>query len=494
MKSLVRHGSVYMVGIILGRVVSFLILPVYTNYLTPDDYGLLQLLSLTTDAIATIFGIDMASAITRAYHRCDDDDSRSRVLSSTLIGTIAIMGTVSLLCILFAGQFSNLIFGSGDKAYYFQLAFVAMFLASGIELPMLFLRIQLRSTSFVAISALKLVIQLSLNVLFLVVLGIGVVGILYSNIIATSLFAGYLCISAIRRIGFKFDWSKYVEVLKVGLPLILSGVSAFTLTYSDRYFLNYLSDLSTVGIYSLAYTFGMILSVVVTSPFVSVWGTEQFRFAKLPDGKAIFSRVLNYYLLAALFVSLGLSLLTKDALRIMANAEYWGAYQYVPLISVSYILFGVMYVAGAGILIQGKTKYRALSTALAAIANLGLNFLLIPIFGAFGAAFAAIGSFVVRVVIDVYYSQRLFPIEYDIKRIVHMCFLFAVLLLGAIFVEVESVVLSIAFNSLAVFLFPILVYFTGVLDEDERLWIRRLLKSPVATIRGIRGGISAQPD
>lgn len=494
MKNLVHHGSVYMVGIILGRIVSFLILPVYTNYLTPDDYGLLQLLSLTTDVIATIFGIDMASAITRAYHRHEDVESRSRVLSSTLVGTIAIMGTVSLLCILLATQFSQLIFGSEDNAFYFRLAFVAMFLASGIELPMLFLRIQLRSTSFVTISALKLVIQLSLNVLFLVVLDVGVAGILYSNIIATSAFAGYLCISTIRRVGFKFDWAKYIEVLRVGLPLILSGVSAFTLTYSDRYFLNYFSDLSTVGIYSLAYTFGMVLSVVVTSPFVSVWGTEQFRFAKLPDGKAIFSRVLNYYLLLALFVSLGLSLLTKDALRIMANAEYWSAYQYVPLISISYILFGVMYVAGAGILISGKTKYRALSTVVAAIANLGLNFLLIPIFGAFGAAFAAIGSFVVRVVIDVYYSQKLFPIKYDVKRIVHMCSIFVALLLGAIFIEIESVIVSIAFNTCVVLLFPVLVYFTGVLDIDERLWVRKLLTSPIATIRSIRGSHSTQPE
>ncbi len=263
------------------------------------------------------------------------------------------------------------------------------------------------------------------------------------------------------------------------------------MTYSSRYFLNYLADLTVVGLYSLAFNFGMVLSQLLNAPFMSIWGTEMFKYAKLPDGKAIFSKILNYYLLVALFVTLGLSLLTRDALRIMSKPEFWSAYKYVSLISISYILFGVMYIAGAGILIMGKSKYRAISTALAAVANLILNFVLIPPFGGFGAALAAVGSFLVRVVIDIYYSQKLFPVTYDLRRVVHMSAIFTVLLLSAIGVQIENLWLSILFNAGVILLFPLLVYATGVLTSEEKYWARRLIKNPIAALGALRSRESA---
>ncbi len=488
LKNIFRHGSIYMLGIILGRAISFLMIPIYTNYLTPEDYGLLQLLSLTIDVVSTLFGLGMASAVVRTYQQFDEEPAKRSVISSSLLGSITIMGIVTASCLLLSPQLSELIFSTTDNTGYFRLTFIAMFFTSGIELPMIFLRIKLRSGSFVVISLLKLTLQLSLNIWFLVGLGLGVESILYSNVISAAVFALYLTYSTLKQVGIRFDIAKYTEMLKFGMPLIVSDISSFMLTYSDRYFLNYMTDLATVGVYSLAYTFGMILSFLVNGPFMSVWGTEMFKYGKQPNGKLIFAKVLIYYLLLSLTICLGLSLLTKDALRIMANESYWSAYKYVPLISLSYVLNGVLYISGAGILLAGKTKYRAYSTAIAMSINLLMNFLLIPSFGAWGAAIATFAAYIVRLTIDVFYSQRLYHVLYDFRRIALIGVLFSLILFGGIYIEIENIVVSVTVNIVAVLMFPFLAYMTGVLTAEEKHWVLRFCKNPVAAVKDFRAG------
>lgn len=486
-KNLAKHGSIYTLGIILGRIVSFVMIPVYTNYLTPADYGLLQMLTLTIDVISTLFGLGMGSAVLRSYQSAETPDEKRTVMSSALLGSISLMGIVAAVCIVLSPSLSNLIFGKDDNSFYFQIMFLSMFFAGGIELPMIFLRANLRSVKFVTISMIKLAVQLGLNILFLVVMGMGVKGIMYSSLISSAGFALYLTVSMFGEVGIKFAKAKYREMLVFGAPLIISDLSVFALTYADRYFLNYMADLAVVGIYSMSYTFGMILSVLVNGPFMAVWGTEMFRYGKQPDGKAIFAKVLLYYLLVSLTISLGLTLLTKDVLRIMADEQYWSAYKYVPFISLSYVLNGVIYIAGGGILISGKTKYRALSTFMAMVFNLVLNFLLIPSMGAYGAAIATIAAFVMRLVIDVYYSQKLFPISYDIKRCVLISAIYLAVMLPGFFVMIENVVLSVAFHLGVIALFPLLCYFTGVLTSDEKAWVNGMIRNPAAALKSLKG-------
>jgi O-antigen/teichoic acid export membrane protein len=488
LKNILRHGSIYMVGIILGRIVGFLMIPVYTSYLTPADYGTLSLLGLTIDIVATIFGLGMASAVVRTYQKFEEEPTKRQVISSALLGSITVMALITTTALLLSPQLSQLIFSSDANAGFFRLTFLGMFLASGIEIPMIFLRIKLKSGNYVGISLLKLTLQLSLNLWFLVGLGLGINGILYSTVISGTVFATYLTISTLRQVGFAFDLSKYVEMLRFGMPIIVSDISSFMLTYSDRYFLNYFTDLTTVGIYSMAYTFGMILSMIVNGPFMSIWGTEMFKYGKQEDGKPIFAKVLIYYLLVSLTVCLGLSLLTRDVLRIVANQSFWSAYKYVPLICLSYVLNGALYIAGSGILLAGRTKYRAYSTATAMIANLALNFLLIPTFGAWGAAIATFASYIVRLVLDVFFAQRLYHVTYDIRRVSILGVLFLLILLPAALIHIDNLLASLAVNTLAVLLFPVLVFFSGVLTTEEKAWVLRFFKTPVSAIKDFRTG------
>jgi len=95
LKNLLKHGSIYTVGTVLGRIVSFLMLPIYTTYLEPAEYGTLELVGLTIDVISTAIGIGMTAAVMRFYFKYEDEESKKRVVSSALIGVITIIGITS---------------------------------------------------------------------------------------------------------------------------------------------------------------------------------------------------------------------------------------------------------------------------------------------------------------------------------------------------------------------------------------------------------------
>lgn len=485
-KSLVKHGSIYTMGTILSRIISFLLIPIYTNYLVPAEYGTLELLSMTVDIISTIIGIGMTAAIMRFYYKYDSEDEKKQAVSTALIGTLTLMSLASATCLIFSSSLSQLVFHSPDYAHHFRVIFVTMFLASGIEIPMIFLRAKLKSVTYVTVSLIKMVMQLSLNIYFLVVLNLGVFGVLYSTLIVSALVCTYLTITTFRETGLRFNLVIYKEMMRFGAPLIVSDLMVFILTSADRYFLNYYCDLTTVGIYSLAYKFGMLISVLFASPFRAIWGASMFEYAKQENGPEVFATVMSYFLLGALTISLFFSVFTRDLLRIMANAEYWSAYKIVPLIGSSYVLSGVIAISGAGIMIGNKTKYKAISTTAGMAVNIILNFLLIPPWGAYGAAISTLISFAVRMVVDNFYSQKLFKIAYEWYKIAKMVSIYILLTAAAYLIHIQNIVVSIFVSTIVMLAFPITLYYIGVISKDNRDLFFSIVRNPVEGIKSLR--------
>ena len=476
---LIKHGSIYAAGIVISRIIAFVMIPVYTNCLTPAEYGVLELLSLTADLISTGMGMWMATALMRFYFKYEDKESRNTVVSTSLLGMTVLMGLTVGICLVFSREFSQLVFSTEEYTAAFRIMFLTMFFSSSIEIPLIYLRANQRSVAFVVISLVKLVLQLSLNIYLLIYLDLGVMGVLYSSLISSLIISVYLFVTTCTESGTKFSFSAYKELLKFGAPLIMADLSVFGLTYADHYLLNYFGSLTIVGLYSLAYKFGMLVSLLFSTPFRSIWSARMFEIAKQEDGRQVYARVLTYFLMGALTISLGLSCLSRDALRLMAEASYWSAYQIVPLIAVSYVAVGVIAIAGAGLMVMHKTKYFALSTTCALVANLVLCFLLIPIWGAMGAAIATLLSYVVRLWIDAYNSQKLFRIEYDWRRIVQIIGVYVALTLLAAYVQIDSLVVSLLVNGSIVVAFPLSLFALRIFTAEEKTFMKSALKKPL---------------
>ena len=334
---------------------------------------------------------------------------------------------------------------------------------------------------------------MSLIVFFLVIMKKGVVGLLYSTLIADLFLGLYLIFSTFRVVGFKFSMQKAKKIAKFGYPFILVSLSGFVLTYSDRYFLNVYSDLFTVGIYSLAYKFGFILGYLAVSPFLQIWELERLEIAKKKDAARIFTKVFTYFNIGLLLSSIVITLFVKDVLLIMSEHSFHSAYRIVPIIIAAYVIQAWTFYCNIGIYLKDGSKHMAFATMLSAGGVFLLNFILIPKYHAFGAAWATFGAFLLRFYLVYVFSQRLYYIDYGwSKQFSLVIFSIGIYFVYA-FINIQNILLSAGLNVFLVSLFLLLTYIF-ILDSGEKAMIKTLVRHPGDRIRLRLSGIGENKD
>ncbi|MDQ6770298.1 MAG: oligosaccharide flippase family protein [Gemmatimonadota bacterium] len=413
LRTIGKQTLVYTGGVMIGKVASFIMLPVYTRYLTPADYGVLELLGMTIEVIGLITGAGIMGAVFKFYHAEEQQEEKNKVISTAALGVAAIATAATLLGLMIAPQLLNITFGSLTNLSYLRLYFVLFFLQNFEQVPLALVRAENRAVLFITVNALKLVMMLSLNILFVVYLRMGIGGVLTSGIITSALVAigmsGYL----VRRVGIRFIADKFRQMLGFGLPLVPWWVGNFILVFSDRFFLNHYTDTSAVGIYSLGYKFAFLLNALAYSPFETIWSSARFEVAKRADASEIYSRVFFYMNVTLGSLGLILCLFVRDFLSIMSDPAFLPAYRVVPLLIAAQVVFIWAGYWSLGIYISGKTRIMANAAIVLVPLTLILNYLFIPQFGMYGAAWATFASYAARFFWIYYFAQRYYPIRHQ---------------------------------------------------------------------------------
>ncbi|HEX7049647.1 MAG TPA: lipopolysaccharide biosynthesis protein [Longimicrobiales bacterium] len=407
-----KHTAIYGLGVAIGKLASFLMLPIYTHYLTPADYGILELLSMTVDVIATIAGMGIAGSVFKFYADCETREEQDRVISTAAIAMTAVALVTALLGLAASPALTRIVLGPDVDPRFFRIFFL-IYLAQTCEVvPLLLVRVLHRSRLFVLLNVGKLIAMLSLNIYFVVGRRMGVLGVLLSNLIATTIFGVGVAVFAFRRAGFRFSSEKFVAMARFGSPMILWTLGNFVLVFSDRYFLQHVSGPAAVGIYSLAYKFAFVLAAFAFTPFRMVWEHYRFTIAKQPNAQEVYTRTFTYMNLAVGSVALVIALFTPDLLRVMADPAFLPAQRLVPWLLAAQIIFGWVSFANLGLFLKERTGKLSLVSASCVVVVTVLNLLLIPRFGVLGAAAATLAAYALRFCGVYYFSQREYRIEY----------------------------------------------------------------------------------
>lgn len=289
-------------------------------------------------------------------------------------------------------------------------------------------------------------------------------GVVYTELITTSAFGICLSLYTFRNVGFRFKKEYAKQLISFGAPFILTNIGAFILTFSDRYFLKVYSSLDTVGIYSLGYKIGFLLSFVVTRPLQNIWAAQRFEVVKQKDYTFTFNRTLLVYCLGLVSVGLFLSLFSRDLFRIMSAPAFVDAYRIVPIVVLAYTVQGLTSYFDFGIFYIGKSIEITKGTCISAISIIALSFWLIPEFGGMGAASTTLIAFLIRLFYFYYSSQKLFKIEYQLGKVyacisisvtIYLLYLFSLSRIRIL----DNIIFSICFSS-----FLICVYFVLLLS------------------------------
>ena len=159
-------------------------LPIYTRYLTPEDYGVVSLLVVTTEIASLIFGLNIGAALYRFFFESDQVSHQNRVMCTAMTSAMLLKSLAAIFVVAISSSAADLVFG--DQSYQLLIAVYAgtLVIDALINFPMMYLRALERPWTFVGISVLKLFLQLTLNIVFVVILGEGVVGVIKSTIFA----------------------------------------------------------------------------------------------------------------------------------------------------------------------------------------------------------------------------------------------------------------------------------------------------------------------
>jgi O-antigen/teichoic acid export membrane protein len=412
-RKLVKHSGIYGLGVVATKSISFLMIPVYTRFLAPRDYGVLELLDLLVFFASTIASTGIYGAVFRFYAAYEDERDKKEVIAAALFYTAGISLLAAAGLFLAASPIAQALLGNADYAGFVRILALTFLFSNLAEVPLAYWRAREKTAIFVSANVARAMLGALALVVALVLLRRGVRGVVLANC-ATSAIAGLTLFGVLlAQIPRRLVAAKLEEMLRYGLPLVLSGLASFVLVFSDRFFLRTFGNLAEVGVYALGYKLAMIVPILITGPFNMAWQWQQFEVAKKQDAGDVFARVQKYQFLVALFVGLCVSVLAKDVLRILTPASYWAAARYVPIIALCYVLESARSVIISGILVQRVTHHLVPITALIVATDLGLNFVLIPRYLAMGAAVATLIAYVAYLGMTFYAARRVYAVRYE---------------------------------------------------------------------------------
>jgi len=256
-------------------------------------------------------------------------------------------------------------------------------------------------------------INLGATLLLVGTLSMGLAGALLS------MGGAYACIGVctlpamVVRVGLRLRLDVAGNLVGFGLPLVANFVSTWVLQLSDRYLLGRLGSLDSTASYSVAYTLGSALAMIIT-PFLLAWSPLMYSIARRDDAARVYQLVFRWFHLILLFATYGLSLASINLLYVFFPPDYRSTAPVIPIVAVSIMFSGVYNFFNVGVSIRRKTWFAVLFTTLAALVNVGLNIVLIPLYRAMGAAVSTLIAYALLALIAYIVNQRIYRIPFEI--------------------------------------------------------------------------------
>lgn len=412
-----RNSLIYGLGGLLARAVSFIMQPVYTHYITPAEYAKYALVIMTVEVVGIAVSAGMTAGFLRFYFKAAGR-GQDEVAVSALVLNASLNVLGSLVLFFAAVPLARLTIASPQDAILFRLL-AGVFLAEPfIAIPLIVLQARHQAARLVGAQFARTAVAAVLNFVFLS-MGMGVRGMVLGSLITSAVLAVLLSTLLLRRTGWAWSSQAARDLRRFGIPYQLVAAGSFILAFGDRYVMRLYRPMDEVGLYAFGYQFGFLLWSVTAAPFLMMWTPMRHQSVELPRPvrDVDYNRGLRFFNVVMVGGAVGLSLIIRPTLSLLTAPAYHAAAYFVPVVLGAYVVQGWAEVVQFGIDVSERTKFATVAFWGATIVTVALYFLLIPRFGAWGAAFATLLGFLVRFGLTYRFAQRLFPISYEWNRI-----------------------------------------------------------------------------
>ena len=468
-KSLGQQSLIYGAGHVAARGVTFLLLPIYTNVFSLEEYGIISLIFTFLGFMNVILHYGLDASLLKHYVPANNEE-RKLILSNIYVSFVITTTAIVTLLVLFRHQVSDLFFGSDLQQISLLVAGILFFDVLW-TIHTLLLRAEGKPVFFTLVNFFNVLSSLGLNLLLVLYFQMGIFGVLLSNLITSGLIFIATLPIIINRISFSYlSLTRWKKLMNFGLPFLPAGIFSMTLELSDRYILRYLTDLETVGLYNAGYKLGMLLMLVVMG-FNMAW--QPFFLKKEKSEKDYIAQITTLITAALGLLWILLIIWVEDIVRFQIagfsffGSQYWSSTQIVPIIALAYIFHAAYLLQIPGVYLMEKSSWVAWIRGLGAITNIVLNFLLIPSLGIIGAATATCLSFILMAVFIFMVNRKIFPIKYEWKKIL-------IITSAAISIWIGTYQIPLNYFSKIGFtiLYPLIIFSTGIFRFNQ---LKRIL-------------------
>lgn len=444
MNRIFRNTIYYSIGEILPRAISFIMLPIYTKYLSPSDYGILAYAHSIALLLYVLGALALNSYVIRYYFIHTEERERSEV-----IGSIHLFIIIVNLLILFVGF---LIFPSVIDRYgiqvpwnpYMRLALIINFFDCFTIIPLVVYRVRQEAAKFMALGASRTILLMLVTVYLVIYQQRGVLGALEAQLYVYFVYAIFY--SALMRkhstLCLKKTYLK--EGLAFSLPLLPGSICFFLLTVSDRIILERNVAMSELGIYNVAASMSMALNIVVQSGYKALEPEIFKRYGK-DDYFPFLNRAQKVYFAVIFICGLGLSLFSQEIFAIMTSEAFHRGYLLVPLLVLGVVFTGLNVIYGGVLQGEKRTKVQGLATVMSGLLCVSLNLILVPLWGVYAAAISSAISFMAMSLF--FFWKMTYPYKRIDKEL--LLILFLIMISYSVFyffdiISVQSVIIKLA--------------------------------------------------
>lgn len=405
-RQFLKEGSIYTLSNIATKGVSLLLIPFYTSYFSPADYGVLDYLSVFTSLINLFVGLEIGQGVSRYLGDPKLSELERKKIGSTGINMVVLLYFLSMVGMLLTTSFwtKNIVDDNSISDSLFRLAIIntsinAIFYQLGIHL-----RYKRKTKAFAVLSFAQTFANMSLIFIFVAFGRMGIEAIYWASIIVAPIMIS-IQFYILRHEYFLFIGKQELKkILAFSIPLVPATLSLLILDVTDRVLIAKYISIDQLGVYGVGGKFPAILTLMI-SGFSMALAPIVVEKYELDSTKEKMEKLLNSYLILGGILVLILSLFSYETLFMFTNKNYYDARYVMPMMYFIAFLNGIS-MFSVGLFLSKKTYIRAIVTVLCALVNLGLNFWLIPLLGIYGAGLSTLISIFLNTVLIFYYSSK----------------------------------------------------------------------------------------
>jgi O-antigen/teichoic acid export membrane protein len=409
------HGTLYVVGGVVGPAIGLLLFPFFTHVLSPRDYGIIDLVGLAGTLVAVTVALEISQGLGRYFVEAPDPEERRTLASTALIFSVSMYSMAGAVALLLVKPLTSLLLGPGARSSLMVVAVVGMWCSGILYLAQYLLQYQLRPAAFAVVTLVTAVAGAGTSAVLVLGVRIGVMGALAGQAVGCGTGAAVAFGLSPSLYRFRFDFQRLKRMLAYSVPLIPSSVGVFLNAYADRTAIRARLTVADVGVYGAGYRLALVVSIMLLglqgalSPLV----LSRHREAQTRPELA---RLFRLFCAAALAVFLLVSLFASDVLHLLTRPAYYRGATVVPFVIAASFLGG-MYPFAPGLSIAKRTRLFGLVIGLTGAVNLMLAFGLVGPMGIRGPAVGFLVACAAGFAIVMALSQRIYRVPHDWRRL-----------------------------------------------------------------------------